>query len=124
MWERWNSWTPEAGFGPVTMNSFNHYAFGAVGEWMYRDLAGLGAAAPGWRALRFTPRPGAGLDAASAWHETPHGRAECGWRQQRGGRVRFEVVVPPNTSAKLVLPNTSGREVSLGPGRHVVVGWE
>lgn len=124
MWERWNSWTPEAGFGPVTMNSFNHYAFGAVGEWMYRDLAGLGAAAPGWRALRFTPRPGAGLDAASAWHETPHGRAECGWRRQRGGRVRFEVVVPPNTSAKLVLPNTSEREVSLGPGRHVVVGWE
>jgi alpha-L-rhamnosidase len=116
MWERWNSWTPDKGFGPVDMNSFNHYAFGAVGEWLYRDLAGLDTSAPGYRRLRFTPRPGDGLTHASAWHETPYGRAACGWKKKRDGRVEIDVTVPPNTSADLILPD--GTTQSLRPGRH------
>jgi len=116
IWERWNSWTPETGFGPVDMNSFNHYAFGAIGEWLYRDLAGLGSAAPGYRRLRFTPRPGDGLTHASAWHETPYGRAACGWKKKRDGTVEIDVTVPPNTGADLILPD--GTPHSLRPGRH------
>jgi alpha-L-rhamnosidase len=117
MWERWNSWTPKDGFGPVTMNSFNHYAFGAVGDWLYQSVAGLGWATPGYSNLKIHPRPGGGLTRASARHETPYGKAESAWRTT-GSKVICTVVVPANTTAQVILPaRTRTSIVSTGPAR-------
>ena len=66
MWERWDGWTPERGFQSIIMNSFNHYAFGAVGEYLYRFVAGIDTDGPGFRRILIQPCPGPGLTAASA----------------------------------------------------------
>jgi alpha-L-rhamnosidase len=65
MWERWNSYTKEHGFGDVSMNSFNHYAYGAVGEWMYSVIGGICPMAPGFKKMLFAPEPGGGLTEAN-----------------------------------------------------------
>jgi alpha-L-rhamnosidase len=115
MWERWNSWTSDGGFGPAGMNSFNHYAFGAVGDWLYRCVAGLDPSGPGWRELRFQPRPGGGLTRASAWHDTPYGRAESGWTLARGKAV-CSFLVPANTTATAILPASAASNIAVrGP---------
>ncbi|HET6316633.1 MAG TPA: family 78 glycoside hydrolase catalytic domain [Chloroflexota bacterium] len=117
IWERWNGWTPEQGFYSPRMNSFNHYAFGAVGDWMYRYLAGLEPLEPGYRRVLMRPRPGAGFTAASARHESLYGVHECSWRIEHG-QLRIETRVPANTSARVVLPDGEQRE--LDPGRHEI----
>lgn len=117
IWERWNGWTPENGFFSPRMNSFNHYAFGAVGDWMYRYLAGLRPVEPGYRRVELRPRPGAGFTTARATHESLYGVHECSW-QLTGDALHVEAQVPPNTTARLFLPGVEA--VELGPGRHVL----
>jgi len=118
MWERWNSWTPEDGFGPVGMNSFNHYAFGAVGDWLYRNVAGLDHASPGYKRLHLQPRPGGGLTRASAWHETPYGRAESAWRIS-GSSVVCTFIVPANTTARTILPARTRKSIAAAGSTRV-----
>jgi alpha-L-rhamnosidase len=86
------------------MNSFNHYAFGAVGDWMYQNIGGIDVdpAAPGYRRSRIAPRPGAGLTRANASLETSYGTLRSSWRLE-DGRFALEVTVPPNTSAEVTL---------------------
>ncbi len=115
MWERWNSFTREHGFGDVGMNSFNHYAYGAVGEWMYGVIGGIRSLAPGCKRLLFAPEPGGGLKSADCQLDTPQGRAACRW-QLRAKVLRGEVTVPPRTTAQLRLPGQRTRK--LLPGRH------
>ena len=119
MWERWNSYTKEHGFGDVGMNSFNHYAYGAVGEWMYGTIAGINIdpGAPGYRHIVFRPRPGGGLNWAEASIETGFGRAAIHW-ELKGGKVRIDLEVPAGTHATLHPPGQDGKPVTLGPGRH------
>jgi alpha-L-rhamnosidase len=119
MWERWNSYTKEHGFGDVGMNSFNHYAYGAVGEWMYGTIAGLNTDPnePGYRHIVFRPSPGGGLRWAEASIETGFGRAAVRW-ELKGGKVRIDLEVPPGTRATLHPPGQDGKPVILGPGRH------
>jgi len=116
IWERWNGWTPENGFYSPRMNSFNHYAFGAVGDWMYRYLAGLNPVEPGYRRTELRPRPGGGFTAARATHESLYGTHACGWRIV-DETLHVVARVPPNTSATLVLPiNTvDGVQMNGGP---------
>jgi alpha-L-rhamnosidase len=115
IWERWNGWTPEQGFYSPRMNSFNHYAFGAVGDWMYRYLAGLNPVEPGYRRTELRPRPGGGFTHARAAHESLYGTHACGWRID-DGTLHVDVRVPPNTSATLVLP--AGERLAVAPGEH------
>jgi alpha-L-rhamnosidase len=115
IWERWNGWTPDNGFYSPRMNSFNHYAFGAVGDWMYRYLAGLQPIEPGYRRTRIQPRPGGGFTSARATHESLYGQHVSGW-QLVDGRLEVEAQVPANTTASVVLPDGSTHEV--GPGRY------
>jgi len=103
MWERWNSWTPEKGFGEAGMNSFNHYAYGAIGEWLYRTVAGIDLLEPGFRRILLKPEPGGLLTAASGTLDTPYGLVQSAWKL-RYGRWAWEMTVPPNTSARIVLP--------------------
>jgi alpha-L-rhamnosidase len=115
IWERWNGWTPEQGFYSPRMNSFNHYAFGAVGDWMYRYLAGLNPVEPGYRRTELRPRPGGGFTQARATHDSLYGTHACGWRIE-DGKLHVDVSVPPNTTATLVLPDDVRLDVP--PGQH------
>jgi alpha-L-rhamnosidase len=82
IWERWDGIRPDGTRNPGEMNSFNHYALGAVADWLHRRVAGLAPDAPGYAKLRIAPLPGPGLDHARAWLDTPYGRAESGWRRE------------------------------------------
>ncbi|WP_102159202.1 family 78 glycoside hydrolase catalytic domain [Zhihengliuella halotolerans] len=106
IWERWNSMLPDGSINPGDMTSFNHYAFGAVADFLHRRVAGLAPAAPGYRRLRIAPLPTRELEWAKASHETPYGRAEAGWRRD-GDRVSVWVVVPAGVEAEVHLPDGS-----------------
>ena len=115
IWERWDSMLEDGSINPGQMTSFNHYALGGVADWLHRTVAGLAPAEPGYRVLRMAPTLLDDLDDASAWHETPFGRAVCGWRRE-GGAVRFHAEVPPNSRALVELP--SGATYEVGSGVH------
>ncbi len=118
IWERWDSMLPDGTINPGEMTSFNHYALGAIGDWLHRVVAGLAPDAPGYARLRIEPRPLAEFDSASAEHLTPYGTARSGWSRE-SGVVRFTATVPPNTTAVVVLPD--GRSFEVGSGAHE---WE
>jgi alpha-L-rhamnosidase len=113
VWERWDGILPDGRVNPDQMNSFNHYAFGAVADWLHRTVAGLAPAAPGYRRLLINPMPGGGLTHARARHLTPYGLAEAGWRRD-GDAVVVEATVPPNTTATVVLPGQAPFDVGSG----------
>jgi alpha-L-rhamnosidase len=114
VWERWDSLLPDGTVNPGEMTSFNHYALGAVADWLHRTVAGLAPAAPGYRKLLVAPRPGGGLTHASATHETPYGRASVRWEQ--ADELTVDVVVPPGATATISLPGAEPFDV--GSGRH------
>ncbi|MFG2377738.1 family 78 glycoside hydrolase catalytic domain [Streptomyces sp. NPDC048504] len=116
IWERWDSMLPDGTVNPGEMTSFNHYALGAVADWLHRTVAGLATAEPGWRRLRIAPVPGGGLTWAKAAHDTPYGRAEAGWRVE-GDVIVVEALVPANTHAEVQLPDGSAA-FEIGSGRH------
>ncbi|MGY1808630.1 glycoside hydrolase family 78 protein [Blastococcus sp. SYSU D00669] len=117
VWERWDSMLPDGSINPGEMTSFNHYAYGAVADWLHRTVAGLAAAEPGYRRLRIAPRPGPGITSAAATHETPYGPAAVSWTVD-GTAFALEVTVPPGTTAEVSLPD-GGETVEVGSGRHV-----
>ncbi len=112
IWERWDGWTHDRGFQDPGMNSFNHYAYGAIGEWIYSTVAGIDAdpEQPGYRHLILRSRPGGGLTAARAALETMYGRAVSAWRID-DHRFIWEIVVPPNTTATAYVPALEGTPV-------------
>jgi alpha-L-rhamnosidase len=103
IWERWNSYIKGKGVHEPTMNSFSHYAFGAVCEWMFSELAGIDRAAPGFDKVKISPRPTGTITRASAAMETRHGGLSCSWKIENG-TFTADVVVPPNTTAEITLP--------------------
>ncbi|WP_035748816.1 glycoside hydrolase family 78 protein [Arthrobacter sp. 35W] len=115
IWERWDSMLPDGTVNPGDMTSFNHYALGAVADWLHRVVAGLAPAAPGYRRIHFAPRPGGTLSSAGATHLTPYGLASIDWELD-GGTLRTTVVVPSGTTASVDLPGTAAFDV--GPGTH------
>ena len=121
MWERWDSMLPDGTVNPGEMTSFNHYAFGAIGDWLHRTVAGLSAAAPGYRKIEVKPLPGGGLTHAQARHRTPYGLAESGWRID-GDTIAVRVVVPPGTTASVLLPWAKGKPIEVGAGTHTWSG--
>ena len=131
IWERWDAMLPDGAINPGEMTSFNHYAYGAVGAWLYERMAGLRQhhAAPGWRRFVVEPHPGGGLRQAQAVVDTPYGRAEASWRIDdpagAGAPATFTLraVVPPNTTAELRLPGPVGAQAEgaaeeVGSGVH------
>lgn len=116
VWERWDSMLEDGTINPGEMTSFNHYAFGAVADWLHRSVAGLAPAAPGYARLRVAPLPLAGLEHARTSHETPYGLAEVGW-QRAAGEVVVTATVPANTTAEVWLPG-GDTPLTVGSGRH------
>ena len=114
MWERWNSWTKEGGFGPVEMNSFNHYAYGAIGEWLYQTVGGIAPDPdyPGYARAIIAPTPGAGMRQAKVKLNTRMGVYAVSWRQARQ-ELHGVVQVPAGAAAQLHLPAKRWRDVEL-----------
>ncbi|MPZ84900.1 MAG: Bacterial alpha-L-rhamnosidase [Actinophytocola sp.] len=116
VWERWDSMLPDGSVNPGQMTSFNHYALGAVADWLHRTVAGLAPAHPGYRELLVRPRPWPGLSAASARHRTPYGEAAVSWHRA-DGRLTLRVTVPVGATATVHVPGRSG-PVLVEHGRH------
>ncbi|MDX3659609.1 family 78 glycoside hydrolase catalytic domain [Streptomyces sp. ID05-26A] len=113
MWERWNSIMPDGSFGPVDMNSFNHYAYGAVGDWMFQNIGGLSLIQPGYRRSRIAPVVGGGLTQGSGQLDTVYGRLASSWTV-RDSAVDLKVTVPVNTTAEVHVPTTTRWAVTEG----------
>ncbi|MBB5844558.1 alpha-L-rhamnosidase [Conyzicola lurida] len=116
IWERWDSMLEDGSINPGEMTSFNHYALGAIADWMHRSLAGLAPAQPGYRVIRIEPRPLPEFDYATTSHETPYGLASAGWKRV-GSQYVVDAVVPPNTTAEVVLPGAA-ETLTVGSGTH------
>jgi alpha-L-rhamnosidase len=113
IWERWNSYIKGKGVHEPAMNSFSHYAFGAVCEWMMGELAGIDRAAPGFDRVRIAPRPTGTITRAAASTETRHGTLACSWKIE-GGSFHADITVPPNTTAEVTLPGKGERITERG----------
>lgn len=119
IWERWDGYTKEKGFQDPGMNSFNHYSFGAIGEWMYSTIGGLQMTSPGWKTFRIHPQDGGGINWAKTGFDSPHGHIQCNW-SWIGGEFRMHLTVPANTVAEVWLPyndkTTEGsRDITKAP---------
>jgi len=114
MWERWNSYSHEDGFGNAQMNSFNHYAYGAIGTWMYERVAGLAAdpAHPGYKHIIINPLVDGPLDSASAEYETPYGLAKSAWAKS-ATTLTMDVIIPANTTATVTFPANDGNAIQV-----------
>jgi alpha-L-rhamnosidase len=102
IWERWNSWTKESGFGDVSMNSFNHYAFGSVCEWMFESLAGIRPAEPGFKRILVEPCFTEKLDFVKASYDSIQGRIAVVWRKTAEG---FFLCLETPVPAEVRLPS-------------------
>jgi alpha-L-rhamnosidase len=117
IWERWDSMLPDGSINEGDMTSFNHYALGAVADWMHRSVAGLAPAEPGYRKLTIRPRPGGELAWAAARHETPYGEAAVRW-ELAGQEFSLTVTVPAGCTAAVYLPDGGNTGVEIGSGTH------
>jgi alpha-L-rhamnosidase len=115
IWERWDGQKPDGTFQDVGMNSFNHYAYGAIGDWMYKVMAGLqiDESKPGYKHIVIHPQPGGGFTSVKASHETMYGRASSAWTLN-DGRFELAVEIPPNTTATVRLPKAQLASVTEG----------
>ncbi|MFF0700025.1 family 78 glycoside hydrolase catalytic domain [Streptomyces tendae] len=117
VWERWDSMLPDGTINPGEMTSFNHYALGAVADWLHSTVAGLAPDAPGYRRIRIAPRPRGPLRDAGATHRTPFGVASVDWRLD-GETLTVEAVVPQGASAVIDIEHHTPFE--CGPGHHTL----
>jgi alpha-L-rhamnosidase len=103
IWERWDGQKTDSTFQDAGMNSFNHYAYGAIGDWMYRVSAGIETMSPGYRHLLIQPHPTAKLEYSRASFESQYGTVASGW-ERKDGKITIKVQVPVNSKATLLLP--------------------
>src|SRR6187399_3179137 len=113
IWERWDGIKPDSTFQTPGMNSFNHYAYGAIGDWMYRVVAGLDTdeSAPGYKQIKIKPTIGEGLTQAAATLQTNYGSASAQWKVA-DGKIYIDVLIPANTKAQVYLPASSGEAIT------------
>lgn len=119
IWERWDGYTKERGFGPFEMNSFNHYANGAVLGWMYRTMAGIRPGkSGGYKHFILSPKPDRRMGFCKASYRSRQGLIKSEWRYEDGGRLVWKFSIPAGTTATVVPPGEKPRE--LDPGEHSV----
>lgn len=112
IWERWDGIRPDGSFQNVAMNSFNHYAYGAIGDWMYRKIAGINSdvTQPGYKHIVISPEIGGGLTSAMASLETLYGTVKSEWKII-GKEIELNIQIPVNTTATVHLPFSPKKEV-------------
>jgi alpha-L-rhamnosidase len=106
IWERWDSLRSDGSVNPGEMTSFNHYAFGAVANWMHRIIGGISSLSPGAREVRIAPLPGAGITSGGIRYDSPYGTLQTKWTL-RAGRFALELDVPVGVTASVCLPDGS-----------------
>ena len=113
IWERWDGWTEEKGFQDPGMNSFNHYAFGSVGEWLFRFIAGidLDPEIPGYKRIIIRPHPGGRMEYVHAEYDSIHGRIASGWKLEND-QLTMSVTIPANTTAVIYVPAEDASQVT------------
>ena len=122
IWERWTSYTKERGFGPSAMNSFNHYAYGAVLGWMYRTMAGIrpDPTSPGFRRFILAPRPDRRVGSVSARYRSRVGLIESAWRYDDDGVCRWRFTVPDGAAAEIRLADGTVETAKPGTYERIV----
>jgi alpha-L-rhamnosidase len=113
IWERWDGWTQDKGFQDPGMNSFNHYAFGSVGRWLFGTVAGIDNDGPGYKQIRIEPKPGGGLNYARARYKSIYGEIVSDWKIE-DGTFTLNVVIPANTRATVCVPAKDADSVTEG----------
>ncbi len=113
VWEHWDGIKPDGSMWSPNMNSFNHYAYGAVGEWIYATVGGIAPDpdSPGFRSFILAPRPGGGITHAQTTYEGPYGTIGLEWRLE-GERFELDARVPPNSTARIVLDGVAAQSVT------------
>jgi alpha-L-rhamnosidase len=122
IWERWDGLKPDGSFQDQGMNSFNHYAYGAIGDWMYSVMGGIDidAARPGYKHVLIQPEPGGGFTSVKTSHVSMYGTVSSAWTLEKG-TFALAVELPANTTATVRIPNTTVAKVTEG-GQPVAVG--
>jgi alpha-L-rhamnosidase len=116
IWERWDSLRPDGTVNDSGMTSFNHYALGAVADWMHRRIGGLEPTSPGYRTVSIAPLLPDELDGATTRHDSPYGEIEAGWHREPAGRIRMSARLPHGTSG--IVRSPDGQSLPVGPGSH------
>jgi len=120
VWERWDSMLPDGSINPGQMTSFNHYALGAVADWMHRTIVGIAPLEPGYRKVLIAPQPGGGISWAKASLETPHGPLHVSWTgaDHDPDSMTLQLDIPADVTAVVRLPGSAAREI--GSGHHTL----
>ncbi|MBN1143674.1 MAG: alpha-L-rhamnosidase, partial [Bacteroidales bacterium] len=115
IWERWDGQKPDSTFQTAGMNSFNHYAYGAIGDWMYRVVAGIDTREdqPGYKHSTIKPHLGGGLTHAVASLETRYGKLSCTWKTE-SDKLILDVEIPVNTRSTVYIPSDEMTQVYEG----------
>ncbi len=138
IWEHWDGIKPDGTFWSEQMNSFNHYAYGSIGEWLFRVVAGIDIepSQPGFKYIRIQPMPDPSLTYVNATYNSLYGEIRSSWSYEESNRFRIQVTLPANTKATIRLPGAhvsqvepkwnavavdGGAEISLGSGNYE---WE
>jgi alpha-L-rhamnosidase len=116
IWERWDSMLPDGTINPGEMTSFNHYALGAVADWMHRIIGGIAPLEPGYARVLIAPQPGGGINWARSSLQTKHGMISVSWSRDGEGPIELDVTIPDGVTAQVDLPGSRVQE--LGGGRH------
>ena len=119
IWERWNSYSKQDGFGDVKMNSFNHYSLGSCGEWMFRSLLGIDTDGAGFKKITMKPElpvlsdaeGGGGISWAKGHYDSIHGRIGSDWSVE-GNVFKWKIQVPANTTATVYVPAIDSKQVT------------
>jgi alpha-L-rhamnosidase len=123
IWERWDGWTPEKGFQSLGMNSFSHYAYGAVGQWMFENIGGIKSAEPGYKKIVIKPIITDQLDWAKISYKSIRGLISVEWKRD-GSKVVLDVEIPPDTMAEIFVPGKE-KAVKVDGGKHSFKGeWK
>jgi alpha-L-rhamnosidase len=114
IWERWDGWTEDNGFQDPAMNSFNHYAYGSIGAWLYSAAAGIeiDPMQPGYKHIILRPQPGGGFTHACGKLKTLYGELVSQWKLA-DDRFDWTIVVPPNTTATVHLPVNGAHSITM-----------
>ncbi|HZH97768.1 MAG TPA: alpha-L-rhamnosidase C-terminal domain-containing protein, partial [Fimbriimonadaceae bacterium] len=111
IWERWDSWTPDKGLQDPGMNSFAHYAYGAVMGWVFSNIGGISAGAPGYELIKIAPKIDPNLTWAKTSYDSVRGMIRTSWKRE-GNQLSLTVQIPPNTTAEITMPGQDARAQS------------
>ncbi|MEK5163258.1 glycoside hydrolase family 78 protein [Paenibacillus sp. FSL R5-0527] len=111
IWEHWDGIKQDGSFWSDDMNSYNHYAYGAIGDWLYRVVGGIDLLEPGYKKIRIEPQIGEQFSWAETSLDSVYGTIKVAWSKRNDGSVKMDVVIPSNTTAEVIIPANQGDDL-------------